>query len=203
FQRVTGLEATDRNFFTEEPILSTPGNIQLSAFLNRRDRQLFAEAYNDPEGGINTGTHATVFPSTVAPIEFIGHEHTAREIANFQKALGEGERGFISAISPGSAARVSNEYYKTEEEHIWAWADALKNEYKAIVDAGLIVQIDDPSLAENWDQIEPEPSVEDYQRFTQIRIDVLTTPFAGSRKISCGCTCAGVRGMSPTSPTLI
>ena len=43
--------------------------------------------------------------------------------------------------------------------------------YKAIIDAGLILQIDDPSIAENWDQITPEPSVEDYRQFTQIRVD--------------------------------
>lgn len=182
FQRVEGLKLTEKNFFTEEPVYSTPGNIQLSAFLHRRDRQAFAEAYNDPQGGINTGTHATQFPSTVAPIVFTGYEHTSWEISNLTNALRPGERGFISAISPGSAARVSNEYYATEEEHIWAWAEALRNEYRAITDAGLIVQIDDPSLAENWDQIEPEPSVTDYQAFTQIRVDALNYAIEGLPK---------------------
>ncbi|WP_232549288.1 hypothetical protein [Propioniciclava soli] len=75
-----------------------------------------------------------------------------------------------------------NQHYTTEEEHIWAWADALREEYRAITDAGLVVQIDDPSLAENWDQITPEPSVADYRAFTQIRIDALNHAIAGLPK---------------------
>lgn len=182
FQRVSGLELTEQNLFTEEPRLSTPGNVQLTAFLHRRDRQRFAAAYADPDSGIATGSNATAFPSTVGPIEYTGFEQSAHEIANLSKALKPGETGFISAISPGSAARVSNNYYKTDEEHIWAWAEALRNEYKAIVDAGHIVQIDDPSLAENFDQIDPEPAIADYQAFTKIRIDALNHAIEGLPK---------------------
>src|SRR5690625_3396972 len=72
-----------------------------------------------------------------------------------------------------SAARVANDYYATDEEFIWACADALREEYKAIVDSGLILQLDDPAIAENWDQINPQPSVEDYQRFTMTRVEAL------------------------------
>jgi 5-methyltetrahydropteroyltriglutamate--homocysteine methyltransferase len=55
----------------------------------------------------------------------------------------------------------------------------LREEYKAIIDAGLILQIDDLSVAENWDQINPEPSVADYRKFTQIRIDALNHALRG------------------------
>jgi 5-methyltetrahydropteroyltriglutamate--homocysteine methyltransferase len=43
-----------------------------------------------------------------------------------------------------------------------ACADTMREEYMAIVDAGLILQLDDPAIAENWDHINPPPSVEDY-----------------------------------------
>jgi 5-methyltetrahydropteroyltriglutamate--homocysteine methyltransferase len=69
--------------------------------------------------------------------------------------------------------RIGNDHYRTDEELVYAWADVMREEYKAIIDAGLILQIDDPSLAENWDQITPEPSVSDYLRFSQIRIEAL------------------------------
>src|SRR3972149_5107969 len=60
--------------------------------------------------------------------------------------------------APASASRVGNVYYESEEEFIYAWADALREEYKAIVDAGLILQLDDPCIAENWAQINPAPT---------------------------------------------
>ena len=49
----------------------------------------------------------------------------------------------------------------------------MREEYKAIIEAGLILQLDDPAIAENWDQINPEPTVEDYRRFTMIRVEAL------------------------------
>ncbi|HHT40300.1 MAG TPA: cobalamin-independent methionine synthase II family protein [Actinomyces sp.] len=87
--------------------------------------------------------------------------------------------GFIAAVSPGSAARLSNAYYDNDEEVVQGWAEALRQEYRAITDAGLTVQIDDPSLAESWDQINPAPSVEDYQRYIQVRIDAINTALEG------------------------
>ena len=76
-------------------------------------------------------------------------------------------------MAPGSCARFGNEYYENDEELIYACADAMREEYQAIIDAGLILQLDDPAIAENWDQIVPEPSVEDYQRFTMVRVEAL------------------------------
>ncbi|WP_040159012.1 cobalamin-independent methionine synthase II family protein [Nigerium massiliense] len=181
FQRVAGLELSEVDPFSQADVISSPGNVRLTSFANRRDRQRFPRVYSDPVevGGVHTGRPATAFPSTTGPLAYTGQDAVAADIRNLQAALEPGEPGFLTAISPGSAARVWNDYYATEEEHIWAWADALRHEYKAITDAGLIVQIDDPSLAENWDQITPEPSVADYQAFTQIRIDALNHAIEG------------------------
>ena len=182
FQRVSGLELTDNSFFTFERIESTPGNVRITSFLDRRDREAFADAYADPESGVGTGKNATAFPTNTGDISYTGHDKVAADVRHLTSALHDGETGFITAIAPGSAARITTSHYPTEEEHIWAWAAALREEYKAITDAGLIVQLDDPSLAENWDQIQPEPSIADYNAFTQIRIDAINEAIRGLPK---------------------
>ena len=181
FQRVSGLHLTDENIFSQQPVRSTPGNIRLTSFPDRRDWTIFHDAYTDPESGIGTGKNATAFPTTTGPITYTGHEAAATDAANLKHAVEAAgvDNGFITALSPGSAARIANEYYATEEEHIWAWADALREEYTTVLDAGLVLQIDDPSIAENWDQIVPEPSVEDYRAFTRIRVEALNHALRG------------------------
>ena len=103
------------------------------------------------------------------------HQLVGADIANLKTALADtGQKeGFLTSISPGVAARLVNEHYATEEEHVWAWAAVLREEYVAIIEAGLVLQIDDPSMAENWDAIDPEPSVDDYLAFTLIRLEAL------------------------------
>lgn len=173
FQRVNGLSLTEVNAFNEPARQSTPGNIVLTSFLDRRDRQAFADAYADPEAGIGTGRTATAFPTTTGALSYRGQDAVAADVAHLRAALHGGETGFLTAIAPGSASRVRNDFYPTDEAHIDAWADALREEYRAITDAGLILQLDDPSLAENWDQINPEPSVAEYQEFTSIRVEAI------------------------------
>ncbi|MCR2783299.1 MULTISPECIES: cobalamin-independent methionine synthase II family protein [unclassified Microbacterium] len=179
FQRAAGLSLTEVNAFNEPPVRSEPGDIKLTSFLDRRDRQLFPAVYAEV---VEVGRNATGFPTTTGPITYRGQAAVASDIRHLKASLREGEQGFLTAIAPGSAARVRNDYYATEEEHIWAWADALREEYRAIVDAGLIVQLDDPSLAENFDQISPEPSIADYQAFTKIRVDAINHAIAGLPK---------------------
>ncbi|PRY69687.1 5-methyltetrahydropteroyltriglutamate--homocysteine methyltransferase [Glaciihabitans tibetensis] len=175
FQRVAGLSLTGEDIFSSPVVRSEPGHVRLTSFPDRRDWVKFHDAYTDPTSGISTGKVATAFPSTTGPLRYVGQEAIASDIANLKTALAAAGRteGFITALSPGSGSRISNKYYATEEEHIWAWADVLREEYRAIIDAGLVLQIDDPSIAENWDQISPEPSVDDYRAFTRIRVEAL------------------------------
>ncbi|WP_432540964.1 cobalamin-independent methionine synthase II family protein [Kineococcus sp. SYSU DK002] len=181
FQRVAGLEVTGEDLFTQPVVRSAPGEVRLTSFPDRRDWVRFREAYQDPTSGISTGKNATAFPATTGPLSYTGHDAIASDIANLKAGLAAAgvEQGFITSLSPGSGARIANRYYATEEEHIWAWAEVMREEYKAVTDAGLIVQIDDPSIAENWDQINPEPSVEDYRAFTRIRVEALNHALRG------------------------
>src|SRR5262249_40420440 len=64
-------------------------------------------------------------------------------------------------------------------EFVFACADAMREEYKAIIDAGLVLQIDDPAIAENWDQINPEPTVDEYRKFTMVRVEALNHALRG------------------------
>ncbi|WP_089720382.1 cobalamin-independent methionine synthase II family protein [Candidatus Entotheonella palauensis] len=184
FQRLGGLELTGPGLYEMPAHRSEPGQIVLTSFGDRRDRTRFADAYADPDSGITTGPRPRNFPVCTGPVTYIGHEAIQSDIANFKAALASAgvEQGFMSAVAPGSAARVSNAYYATEEEFIYACADALREEYRAIIDAGLILQLDDPSIAENWDQINPEPSVEDYQKFSMIRVEAINHAIAGLPK---------------------
>ena len=103
------------------------------------------------------------------------HAAIAADIANFKEALKANgyKEGFMTSVAPGSVARLDNRHYKTDDEFMFACADAMRHEYKAIVDAGLILQLDDPSIAENWDSIDPAPSVAAYRKFTMRRVDAL------------------------------
>ena len=89
------------------------------------------------------------------------------------------EEGFMCSIGPGSFARGEDLYYKTEEEFVFAAAEAMREEYKAIVDAGIVLQIDDPSLPDNWDMINPEPPLAEFKKFERVRIDALNHALRG------------------------
>ncbi len=181
FQRLGGLELSGPGLYDIPPHRSSPGHVVLTSFGDRRDRTRFATAYNDPESGITTGPRAPSTPVCVGPLTYTGHAAIAADIANFKAALAANgiEEGFMTSVAPGSASRIGNEYYKTDDEFLFACADAMREEYKAIVDSGLILQFDDPSIAENWDQIDPEPTVEEYRAFSMRRVEALNYAIKG------------------------
>jgi len=181
WQRLGGLQInTAPGPYDTAPRRSGPGSIVLTTFADRRDRLRFAEAYADPDSGITTGPRAPA-PVCVGPITYTGHDAVQADIANFKSAMRAAgvTQGFMSAVAPGSASRIGNTYYKTDEELLYACADAMREEYKAIVDAGLILQIDDPAIAENWDMVNPEPAVDDYRRFAMQRVAALNHAIRG------------------------
>jgi 5-methyltetrahydropteroyltriglutamate--homocysteine methyltransferase len=180
WNRLGGLDPHGPSLYEMEPRRSAPGQIILTSFGDRRDRTLFAAAYNDHESGITTGPRPPA-PVCVAPIHYTGQDAIRADIANFKAALqaAEVEEGFMTAVAPGSASRIGNNYYKTEEELLYACAEAMREEYKAILGAGLILQLDDPAIAENWDMINPAPSVQEYKKFTMVRVAALNHAVRG------------------------
>jgi 5-methyltetrahydropteroyltriglutamate--homocysteine methyltransferase len=115
------------------------------------------------------------------PIEYKGEELLKTDLANLRNALAQVdvEEAFITSVAPAMVGRGQNRFYATEDDFRYAVADALKNEYKAIVDAGFILQIDDPGLGVNWGTIIPEPPVEDYRRSAAMTIEVLNYALKG------------------------
>jgi 5-methyltetrahydropteroyltriglutamate--homocysteine methyltransferase len=164
---------------------SSVAEVALTSFANRRDWQKFGEFYQDPESsGTLLGSAArrrTRRPVCTAPIKYAGHAAIAADIANLKQAMAAAgvEEGFLCAIGPGSFARGEDLHYKTEEEFVYAAAEAMREEYKAIVDAGIVLQIDDPSLPDNWDMINPEPPLAEFKKFERVRIDALNHALRG------------------------
>ncbi len=125
------------------------------------------------------------------PLIYVGEAGVKTDIENLKAALqnvgqapspaqGEGaEEAFLPANTPGTVEHwLRNEYYPNDEAFVYAIADAMHEEYKAIVDAGFILQLDDPDLADAW-QIHPEMSVADYRKFAEVRIDALNHALQG------------------------
>ena len=110
-----------------------------------------------------------------APLEYVGQESLKSEIEDFKAALAgqRYEEAFLPAIAPGTIEHwMKNDYYPNDEAYLMAIADAMHDEYKAIVDAGFLLQIDDPDLPDGW-QFMSNMTVPEYRRYAELRIDAL------------------------------
>ena len=118
------------------------------------------------------------------PIQYIGQKEVANDLEFFKAALAESgvkpEETFMCVLAPGWLKHFfHNEHYKNDEEYIFALADAMKTEYKAVVDAGFILQIDDPALPDTFDMIVPNPTIEEYRKFAAVRVEALNQALRG------------------------
>ena len=117
----------------------------------------------------------------------LNYDRTAldRDIANFKAALAEheGVEGFLPVVAPASAYWLQNEHYATEEEFVFALADALHEEYKAIVDAGLLLQVDDAVMMHEADTMMSRgESWDDYRRWADLRVRALNHALRGTAR---------------------
>ena len=181
FQRWGGIEFGAAGPYGRTPLRSRPGEIVLTSQDDRRDRQRFADAYGDPESGVSMGPRPTTGPVCIAPLTYTGHAALQADIANLKAALAASgvAEGFVTAVAPGSAYRIGNSHYRSDEEFLYACAEVMREEYKAIVEGGLILQLDDPATATGWDMITPEPDLADYKKFIMVRIEALNHALRG------------------------
>jgi 5-methyltetrahydropteroyltriglutamate--homocysteine methyltransferase len=142
-----------------------------------RDRERFREFFTDnPEMPTAlTGAPAQV---CVGPISYTGHDLIARDLANMKAAKPDREVFFTSVAPASMAYNGVNEYYKTEEEYVYATAEALRQEYLAIHEAGFILQVDDAVLANMYDHLIQQDEGT-YRRWAQLRVDALNHALAG------------------------
>ena len=140
------------------------------------------------------------------PIKSRGTAATKRQLECFKAAIARSgvavDEAFVPALAPGWLDHfIYNEHYKTDEEFVYALADAMGDKYRAIVEAGFILQIDDPGIATSWDMIKPEPSVADYRKYVTDRSpETMHSPASRRRKYAIpGAGAAGTARMSTTS----
>ena len=118
------------------------------------------------------------------PVKSRGPQAINREIDAFRAAIDRSgskvEEAFIAVLAPGWLDHfIFNEYYNTDEEFLFALAEAVREEYRAVVAAGFVLQIDDPGLPDWWDMIKPEPTVEEYRKFAKLRIEAVNHALVG------------------------
>jgi 5-methyltetrahydropteroyltriglutamate--homocysteine methyltransferase len=117
-------------------------------------------------------------------IRYIGPEQVRNDIEMFKAALRAANtnpaEAFMCVLAPGWLEHFFfNEYYRTDEEYLFALADAMKHEYRAIVDAGLVLQLDDPALPDTYDMIVPRPTIEEYRKFAEVRVEAMNHALKG------------------------
>mgnify|MGYP003919419337 FL=1 len=176
-ERLTGFTQVDM----EEP--SMPASNLAGPWARRIESRHEWRAFRDYYADYLPRAMPPVAPPTVCtgPISYMGQDLLQRDLDNFKAAL-KGvnvEEAFVPSIAPSMIGRDQNQHYATEEEYRFAIADAMKTEYKAIVDAGFILQIDDPGLGETWDMMIPHPTMEEYRKLQVMYIEALNHALNG------------------------
>jgi 5-methyltetrahydropteroyltriglutamate--homocysteine methyltransferase len=148
-----------------------------------RDRQAFPEFYAELDAQFAKAVTNRVGKLwfCTGPIEY-DPSALQRDIARLRAALGTVDvaDAFLPVVAPASVYWLRNEHYATEEELVYAVADALHQEYAAIVEAGFLLQVDDAVLMHEYDSILAEGgSVEDYRRWAELRVEALVHALRG------------------------
>ena len=115
-------------------------------------------------------------------MKYVGQTAIKRDIENLAAAMRANrvEEVFMTAVSPATLQILPNEYYKNAEEYTLALAEAIREEYKAIVDAGFILQIDDPALVDIYDWwFSMKGDLAGYRKWATFQVDVLNHALAG------------------------
>ncbi|MGH9687438.1 MAG: cobalamin-independent methionine synthase II family protein [Candidatus Acidiferrales bacterium] len=117
----------------------------------------------------------------VGPVKYSNPAPMQRDVRNLKAALRSVnvEEAFLPVVAPASAVwNGVNEHYSTEKDYVYAIADALREDYRAIVDAGFVVQVDDAVLANMYDHL-VQKSPENYRRWAGLRIEALNHALQG------------------------
>ena len=143
-----------------------------------RDRHRFREFMTAefPRGAVGSPGHACV-----GAIRYKGHHAIRRNIADLQTALRAAavEEGFLTAVAPGSTGYdAANEYYADERDYLFAIADALHEEYVEIVNAGLLLQVDDAVLANMYDELAQQDPGR-YRQWAELRVEAINYALRG------------------------
>ena len=144
------------------------------------DREHFAEFYAELDA--REGVSTTVEAVCVGPIAYTGQAELERDIDDFKSALKGVDvvEAFLPVAAPASVIPDrKNEYYKNEEDLIRAIGAAMRTEYRMIIDAGFVLQLDDARAAVTYDRMVPPASFADYRNWLALQVEVLNEAIAG------------------------
>jgi 5-methyltetrahydropteroyltriglutamate--homocysteine methyltransferase len=155
--------------------------------LQGKDREEFADFYRyasergtlfyEPGGQIK---QSRPHWAATAPISYRGTADVRREVEIFRAVVGPEVEAFITSTAPASLEPYrGNEYYRTQEEFVFALAEAMRTEYQAIVGAGFILQVDDAWLPALWDRIGIQMGLAAYRKYCEVRIEALNHALRG------------------------
>jgi 5-methyltetrahydropteroyltriglutamate--homocysteine methyltransferase len=168
----------------EERLDDTAGFRPAIAGKDRRDFTEFYDEYEAAQGFAGMGKESAQLGTWVitAPVSYVGQRALQRDIANLKAAMQQGgvKHGFLPVVAPASVVPARrDEHYRSEEEALFAIAEALREEYKAIVDAGLTLQIDDAFLTSSYDVMVPPRSLADYRKWAALRVEAVNHALRG------------------------
>jgi 5-methyltetrahydropteroyltriglutamate--homocysteine methyltransferase len=169
--RISGIEIRDYR----------PGVDPTPLDITARDLRQFPQYFGSGKGGLTGAGMRKKLSFCVAPLKYSGHAALAKELEDFRAALRgvKVAEAFLPANTPGTVEHwLRNEHYRSEEAFVEAIAEAMREEYRAIVDAGFLLQIDDPDLPDGW-QMYPDMSVREYRKYATLRVDALNQALRG------------------------
>ena len=171
YRRLGGLEL-------RPPVGDTFGEMAVTATDWERFSEFYAEYFPTEQDFENPGGDF----AAVDTITYKGQDEIGRDIANLKAAMeAEGvEEGFLPVVAPASCfPNLIDEHYGSQEAALMGVAEALREEYKAIVDAGLYLQVDDAFIPFMYDVMVPPGTMEDYLAWAQPRIDAVNHALEG------------------------
>src|SRR6266481_3661649 len=152
---------------------SRPGTGFRRLSMTARDETKFADYFEAHPRPRYAGGQTV--PVCVNELRYVGQAELRRDLDNFAAALSGAKvaGAFLPANTPGTIEHwIANEYYRSDEAFLFAIADAMHEEYQAIVDAGFLLQIDDPDLPDGWACL-PSIAVPEYRKYAALRIEAL------------------------------
>jgi 5-methyltetrahydropteroyltriglutamate--homocysteine methyltransferase len=147
--------------------------------ITARDERKFADYFNANPRNRTAGPPS--MPVCVEALRYTGQAELARDLDNFKAALADVSvaGAYLPANTPGTIEHwMLNEHYPSDEAFVFAIADVMHEEYQAIVDAGFLLQIDDPDLPDGWNCL-PDITVPEYRSYAAMRVDALNHALRG------------------------
>jgi 5-methyltetrahydropteroyltriglutamate--homocysteine methyltransferase len=155
--------------------------VRPSPFSNTRETADFPEYYKSAVAEQVSARRRRALMVCAGPVKYKGHKQLEADLDNLKSALGsvQAAEAFVPAIAPSNVETTTpNEHYPTAEAYVFAVAEAMREEYKAIVDAGFLLQIDDPFLVTYY-ITRPDLSIAECRKWAELRVEALNAALSG------------------------